>query len=158
MKIALFAMLFAASAFAQNPSAGLPAACGPRDASFNVKLNKSQHTLGQPESGKARVYFIQDSYPVTTNIGVDGTWVGANRESSYFSVSVEPGVHHLCANIQSHAVGHQMGLAYFTAEAGGTYYYRMRLFSAFFALDPVNSDEAGRMIAAYPLSASTPMK
>ena len=51
-----------------------------------------------------------------------------------------------------------MGLAYFTAEAGETYYYRTRLISAFFALDPVNSDEAGRMIASYSLSASTLMK
>ena len=51
-----------------------------------------------------------------------------------------------------------MGLAYFTAEAGEAYYYRTRLISEFFALDPVNSDEVGRMIAAYPLSASTPMK
>ena len=49
MKIALFAMLFAVSAFAQNPSAGLPAACGPQDASFIVKLNKSQH------AGAARI-------------------------------------------------------------------------------------------------------
>jgi hypothetical protein len=63
MKVAIIAMLFAAPAFAQGQSAGLPAACGPGDVSFKVKLDDSQHTLTQPEPGKALVYFIQDKGP-----------------------------------------------------------------------------------------------
>jgi hypothetical protein len=160
MKIAVLVFLLAASALAQKPPDGLPGACGSRDAGFNVKLDRSQHTLAEAERGKARVYFIQDAHPFTTNIGVDGAWVGANDGSSYFSVSMEPGVHHLCANIESHVAGHQMGLLHFTAEAGQTYYFRTRLIIGqapeYLAFDPVDSDEAGRMIAAYPLSVSTP--
>lgn len=154
-------LLIAASALGQKPQNSLPAACGPRDAVFSVKLDKSQHALAAPEPGKARVYLIQDAHAFTTNIGVDGTWVGANEGSSYFSISAEPGVHPLCANIESHLAGHQMGLLHFTAEAGQTYYFRTRLFpdqggSANFALDPVDSDEAGRMIGSYALSVATP--
>ncbi len=59
MKVAVIALLFAASAFAQNPSALATAACGPKDASFIAKLDSSQHTLAPPEPGKARVYFIR---------------------------------------------------------------------------------------------------
>jgi hypothetical protein len=162
MKIALVALLFAASALAQKPLRGLPAACGPKDAGFSVRLEKSKHELTAPEPGKARVYFIQDARAFTTNMGVDGAWVGANDGNSYFSVSVEPGVHHVCANIESHLAGHQMGLLHFTADAGQTYYFRTRLFIAqggpeYLEFVPVDSDEAGRMIAAYGLSVSTPV-
>jgi hypothetical protein len=162
MRIALVVLLFAASALAQKPPEGLPAACGPRDSGFSVKLDKSQHALAAPEPGKARVYFIQDARAFTTNIGVDGGWVGANEGNSYFSVSIEPGLHHLCADIEPRLAGHQMGLLHFAAEAGQTYYFRTRLLIGqggpeYFAFTPVDGDEAGRMIAAYGLSISTPI-
>jgi hypothetical protein len=169
MKAAVIALFFAASAFAQSPPAGLPAACGPKDVSFEVKPDHSQHTLAQPEPGKARVYFIQETgikvtfgvYP-TTGIGIDGAWVGAYKNNSWFSVSVEPGEHHVCANLQSLSTGHQMELAHFTAEAGKIYYFRTRLFIAeglrYFELNSVDSDEAKHLIASYPLSVSAPRK
>ena len=120
MRIIGLVMLFAVSAFAQVPPAVAPAACGPENVSFNVKLDESQHALAQPEPGKALVYFIQekgaDAFGVTTKIGLDGTWVGASKNSSYFAVSVEPGEHHVCANVQSFR-GHPVGLVHFTAEA-----------------------------------------
>jgi hypothetical protein len=53
MKIAFAAFLLAASAFAQAPSTVVPTACGPSDVNFKVKLDNSQHTLAQPEPGKA---------------------------------------------------------------------------------------------------------
>jgi hypothetical protein len=72
MRIIGLVMLFAVSAFTQVPPA-VTAACGPEKASFNVKLDESQHALAQPEPGKAGVYFIQetaaDSFAVTTMIG-----------------------------------------------------------------------------------------
>jgi len=92
MKIALVVLLLAASAFAQDSAAAVESACGQKDGRFNVKLDESQHTLTQPEPGKARVYFIQqkalDTFVVTTGIGLDGAWVGANKNNSYFTVSV----------------------------------------------------------------------
>jgi hypothetical protein len=167
MKIVLVMMLLAASAFAQE--ATVAAGCGPRGASFDVKRDESQHTLGQPEAGKAQVYFIQDVGPVrclgacfTTKIGLDGAWVGADERNSYFSTSVEPGEHHVCANRQSHfaAASQMVALAHFTAEAGKVYYFRARTYGGnelgFLDLDAVDSDQAHYLIASYPLSVSRP--
>jgi hypothetical protein len=162
MRIALIMMFLAASAFAQDRPAVAAAACGPQDPDFEVKLDKSKHTLVQPEPGKARVYFIQDigrvnciGACVKTNIGMDGTWVGAVRRNSYFSVSVEPGEHHMCANF-----GSVIALAHFNAEAGKVYYFRARPFGSegqtLFDFDPIDSDQAKYLIASYPLSGFRP--
>jgi len=169
MKIVLVALLFAASAFAQDQPAGVSPACGPGDASFEVKVDRSQHAMAEPEAGKALVYFIQDTgvkvtfgiYPITT-VGIDGAWVGAYKNDSYFSVAVEPGEHHLCANIRSLSTGHQVEFAHLTAEAGKVYYYRTRMFATqgqlYFELNPADSDEARYLIASDPLSVSQPKK
>ncbi len=167
MRSALVVMLLAVSAFAQDQSAA--AACGPRGTNFDTKRDPSQHTLAPPEPGKARVYFIQDIGVVgclgaclTMKIGLDGAWVGADQRNSYFSVSVEPGEHHVCANRQSHlARANQMvALAHFTAEEGKVYYFRTRTFGdknqAILDLDPIDSDQAKYLIASYPLSVSRP--
>ncbi len=170
MKSALILILLAASAFAQDQSPFVPgAACGPRNTNFDVKRDESQHTLAQPESGKARVYFVQDIGQVnclggcvTTKIALDGAWVGANQHNSYFSVSVEPGEHHVCANQQSHIsyLSRLVALTHFTAEAGKVYYFRTRAFGGtnqvLFDLDAVDSDQAQYLIASYPLSVSHP--
>ena len=162
MRIALVIMFLAASAFAQVQSAVAKAACGPNDMDFEIKLDKSKHTLTQPEPGKARVYFIQDIGRVSclgacvkTKIGVDGTWVGAIRHNSYFSISVEPGEHHMCAN-----TGQEVALLHLNAEPGKTYYFRTRVSGSntqsLFDFDPIDSDQAQHLIASYPLSVSHP--
>jgi hypothetical protein len=165
MRIVGLIMLFAVSAFGQAPPA-VAAACGPEKVSFNVKLDKSQHTLAQPEPGKAWVYFIQekgfDALGVTTVIGLDGTWVGANKNSSYFGVSVEPGEHHVCASVRS-SRGHPVSLVHFTAEAGKIYYFNARIVygeeaKANLFLGAEDSDQAKYLIASFPLSVSTPEK
>lgn len=164
MKSALVVMFFAALAFSQTPSGTATSACGPKNASFDVKLDKTQHALAQPDSGKALVYFIQekgsDAFAVTTNIGIDGAWVGANKNSSYFAASVVPGEHHVCANVQSHR-GHPVGLVHFTAEAGKIYYFDGRVVygatsDLYFFLGIVDSDQGKYLIDSLPLSTSTP--
>jgi hypothetical protein len=91
-------------------------------------------------------------------IGIDGAWVGADQHNSYFSVSVEPGEHHVCANRQSHfaRINQMAALAHFTAEAGKVYYFRTRTFGdksqALLDLDPVDSDQGQYLVASYPLS------
>jgi hypothetical protein len=168
MKIALVTLLLTASAFAQAPSAASTAACGPETVSFKVKLDKSQHTLAQPEPGKARVYFFGDAgtsvtlgYP-TVKVAMDGAWLGANHGNSYFSVSVEPGEHHVCITLQSSLVAQRVELAHFTAETGKVYYYRTRLVMSrgmeLLELDPVDSDQGKYLIATFPLSVSNPKK
>jgi hypothetical protein len=158
-------MLLAISAFVQGQSAGLPSACGPEKVSFKVKLDDTQHTLAQPEPGKARVYFIDDAgtthtlgFP-TSILGIDGEWVGANHGNSYFSVFVEPGEHHLCAALQYAHVDQRVELAHLRAETGRVYYYRTRLwgefsYTGYLELDPIDSDQAKYLIGLSPLSVS----
>jgi hypothetical protein len=166
MKVALIVLLFTASAFAQEPSSGVASACGPKEGKFNVELDESAHTFAPPEPGKAQAYFIQEKGPdalaVTTKIGLDGVWVGVNKNSSYFFVSVEPGEHHACASVQSYR-GHPVGLVHFTAEAGKVYYFNARIVygeeaKAYLFLGTVDSDQAKYLIGSFPLSVSTPKK
>lgn len=166
--VSLFAASFSLPLIAQNEPA-TPAACGDLQVSMEVKLDKKHPPPAQPEPGKALVYFIQDAgqfpkpaYP-TTEIGMDGKWIGANKKDSYFSVAVEPGEHHLCAAIQSSFVASSPELAHLTAEAGNVYYFRTRIFLAqglaeYFSFLPVDSDEARYLIASYPLATAHPRK
>jgi hypothetical protein len=166
MRIIGTVMLFAVSALAQVPVtvATATAACGSEKTGFNVKLDESQHVLAQPQPGKALAYFIQekgaDALGLTARVGLDGAWVGANKNSSYLAVSVEPGEHHVCVNVQSHR-GHPVGLLHFTAEAGEVYYFSAQVIygeeaQAYLFLGAVDSDQAKYLIASSPLSLSTP--
>ena len=132
----LLLMVCAVPAMAQDRSADLRAAagCGPAATEFSVKVNKNQHVVTQPEPGKALVYVIaqenpDDSYnigDITTRVGLDGTWVGANYGESYLSFSLAPGEHHVCVDWQSSLASRQQlsGAAELTADAGKTYYFR----------------------------------
>ena len=168
MKAALVALLFAVPAFAQLPSASPMDACGNAYVSFKVKLDESQHTLLPPDPGKARVFFFQDAgttstlgYP-TVKVAIDGAWVGANHGNSYFSVAVEPGVHHLCISLQSSFAAQRAEFAHFTAEAGKVYYYRTRLIMSrsleLLELNPIDSDQGKYLVGAFPLSVASPKK
>lgn len=168
MKIIMLALLFGLSCLAHAETGNLPAACGQKDTSFEVKLDKSQHPAASPESGTAQVYFIQDlgprNYIAVVKVGLDGAWIGANKDNSYFSVSVAPGVHHVCENVMSHFAmyGRLTELADFTAAPGKIYYFRARLSLGenrpSLELEPVGSDEGEQLIASYPLSVSHPKK
>jgi hypothetical protein len=168
MKAALVAILFAASAFAQTPPTAPAAACGRENVSFKVKLDDSQHTAQLPEPGKARVYFFSDAgtnaslgYP-TVKVGMDGQWAGANHVNSYFSVSVEPGEHHVCIALQTSLLARRVELAHFTAEADQVYYYRTRLILSrgieLLELEPIDSDQGKYLILTFPLAVSSPKK
>jgi hypothetical protein len=173
MRIAAVLILLSIAAFARDPAAvsAAEAACGPKGVNFDVKDDNPQHSGGQPEAGKALVYVIQDIGGAkciggcsTTKIALDGAWMGANHNSSYFSFAVDPGEHHLCANWQSHIerLSRILALAHFTAEAGGIYYFRTRAFGngneILFDLAPVDSDQGKYFVADYPLSVSHPKK
>jgi hypothetical protein len=150
-------LLLATSTFAQD-SPGAPG-CGNPNAKFDVKTGSGQPSA-QPDAGKALVYFIEDdsnfrSTPKpTTRMGVDGEWVGATHGSSFFYVSVSPGVHHLCASWQKKVVlgkGEMTSATHFAAEAGGVYYFVVRDVWARDGLtdmsfSPLDSDE-GRLLA-----------
>jgi hypothetical protein len=171
MKSALVAVLLISSAWAQDKPARVAIApgCGPADAKFDVKTDKTQHPISAAENGKAVVYFVEDdthyqSTPKpTTRVGLDGSWVGANHGDSYFYVSVEPGEHHLCANWQSWVgVGsrNKAAAAHFTAEAGGVYYFTVKNSwlreSMIMGIEllPLDSDEGQLLASKFSFSTS----
>jgi len=61
----------------------------------------------------------------TVRFGLDGAWAGANNNNSYFAVTVDPGVHHLCVSWQStlRMLKKSIDVASFTAEPGKVYYF-----------------------------------
>src|ERR1700689_52932 len=170
MKAVFVVLFFAASALAQQKTrfsqepVSMSPACGPETASFKVKLDDTQDTPAQPDAGKARIYFFSDAGTThtlgdpTSKLGMDGAWGGANHGDSYFSVSIDPGEHHVCAALQSSIVSDRMELTHFTAEAGQVYYFRTRLIMSraeeMLQLDRVDSDEGNYLIGSLPLSVS----
>lgn len=134
----LLMVLFAAPVFAQDSSATALAAagCGPADIKFEAKTDRNAHPIATPDTGKAMVYLIGDTWSDNvavhigtppTRIGVDGTWVSANGYKSYSFFQVDPGNHRLCTDSQViiKSVQKQTTAAMsFTAEAGQSYYFR----------------------------------
>ena len=148
--------------------------CGPTAVQFDVKADKTKHTMAEQQEGKAIVYLLQDekrdpkpyyfSDP-TTRAGLDGQWVGANHGKSYFFFAVDPGEHQLCTDWQSSLKSRSMqGAAKtFTAEAGKTYYFRVLVEQRgnrepALWLDMIDSAEAKFKISAWALSESHPKK
>lgn len=111
-----------------------PAGCGKDDVQFKVKTDKKQPVRSSPEAGKAQIIFVEavkgpfGTAPIA-RFGVDGAWVGADRGTSYFVVSVDPGEHQLCASRQSAARSEKqdVGKATVHAEAGQVYYYVFKI-------------------------------
>ncbi len=132
------------------------ASCGPKNANFDVKLDYNQPAQPQPVNGKVVIYILQDVNPtyflsVNSRVGLDGAWVGANRNSSYFGFTVDPGVHHLCVgvNFQSST---SIVLRQLEAKAGATYYFRVQFLASrgvggfLLELEPVDEDEGQFLI------------
>jgi hypothetical protein len=163
----MLALFLASPVFAQDISATNPAlsACGPADVKFDVKVDQNQ-SVPEPPSDKALVYVIEDTEPgwITSRIGLDGAWIGANHGNTHFSFSVLPGEHHLCSNWQSSLKSQSSfySLANFTAEAGKVYYFRTWIAYtrdlARLDLEAVNSDEGRYLVAASALATSHPKK
>lgn len=173
LKVLAFSVVFISlPVLAQEKSAsslGGPG-CGDPTVKFEVKTDKGDHPT-QADAGKALVYFIEDdsnfgSFPKpTARAGIDGKWVGATHGNSYLFITVEPGVHHLCASWQTTVVvgkGHMTSAAHFTAEAGGVYYFEVKdkLFVGDsssvtdMSLTPLDSDEGQVLAEKYSLSTS----
>jgi hypothetical protein len=169
IKIMLAVFLFAAPTFAQDAgSAALAAAgCGSREAEFNVKVDKKQHPLPQPEPGKAVVAVVSLGASVciggclTTRVGIDGAWVGANQGHSYLFFSIEPGDHRLCVAFQSSLKGRSetASAVTLTAEAGQVYYARAEPNGGdSLKLKLVDSAEGPLLLKAAAFSTSQPKK
>ena len=175
-RLLVLSLLFASPLFAQDSQSAARAAagCGPDSVQFDVKVDKSQHPSPQPESGKALVYVFEEERwdgdktkigAVTTRVGLDGAWVGANHGQSYFTVAVDPGDHRICSAWQS-SLKRWSKLASavsFTAESGRILYYRVIVderttHQPSIRLEPVDPAEALLIIGNSGLSSSKPKK
>jgi hypothetical protein len=135
----LVALLLVSPTFAQSPTSSdlrTAAGCGPANIKLSVKTDKHQHPSTVPEAGKALlVVFTQYEIDaqtqlighVTTRVGLDGNWIGANHQGSAFTYAIEPGAHHVCSDVQPFGPAAQKlsGAVDLVAEAGVTYYYRV---------------------------------
>jgi hypothetical protein len=153
----------------QQASARAAAGCGPAEVQFNVKTDKNQHTLVKPQADKAMVYVIQDEKrdtseafhigAITTRVGVDGKWVGANHGFSYLYFTLDPGEHRLCTDWQSSFKRlSKLGSALtFTSEAGKVYYFRIEVeqrpdHPATVKLEPIDNARGEFLVASHALS------
>lgn len=170
MKVIVLLFLCTPLATAENRTNPATAVCGPVKVDFNVVENGALPVPPAP-SDQARVFFIQDygqtaeDQHYTLKVGVDGAWVGAYRNNSWLAISVLPGEHHICANVQSYfSASANFAFAHFTAEAGKTYYFRTRFLGgvgrpiANLTLDQPDSDEAKFLIFEYPAAVSAPKR
>jgi hypothetical protein len=115
----------------QTQAATLPDACGSDKVKFDITLQKNPPAPSAPEPGKGQIIFIEASKkpPAVgcmgncgnmTRYGVDGAWVGATRDNSYFTLSVDPGEHHLCA-----VLGKDVDAEGLSVEDGKVYYFQV---------------------------------
>jgi hypothetical protein len=155
-------MLMAGVAAAQNGPKDVPAACGAMKTTFDASVDSGSQGLKSPPERRALVYFIQDDglavmgngdQHFTIRMGMDGAWAGAAKQSSAYSVAIDPGEHHLCASVQSSLpVGKILTLAHFKAEPGKIYYFRTRFVWPYptLSLEALDSDEGAYLVGEYP--------
>jgi hypothetical protein len=171
--VIFFAVALPTFGQSQPPATAVAPGCGAANVDFEVRTDNSRHPTGQPDAGKALVYFLQDDANFidrprpTTRFGLDGAWVGATHSDSYFYVSVDPGEHHLCASWQGLVIlGPKRGEAalQITVEAGQTYYFRAkdvddsRNKPAELIFEKLDPDEAQLLMSKFSFSISNPKK
>lgn len=164
MVTAIFLTVFSSPLLAQDPppAASARGGCGPSEAYFDVKTDRKQHPVASADTGKALVYVFEDiERGPTMRIGLDGSWIGANKGKSYFFFSVDPGEHQVCSNWQSGTfketakrIGSAMTLK---AEAGKVYYLRAQVYERSeqdrnVKLEPVERAEGQFLISASSFS------
>jgi hypothetical protein len=157
MKTFLVAIFLSCIAMAQNDDAiaKAKAACGPDDVHFDFEITDAVPSVLEPKAGKARIYVVGQDFccGIIARVGMNGAWLGAIRGNSYLTASIDPGERHLCTQWQSRFSSRSkyVALANLTAEAGKTYYFRMRLMMQangrpFLDLDALNSDQGKYLV------------
>ncbi len=135
-------------------------ACGLRSAKLDVRrIDGTHRTVQQPRRGRGLLYVIQDvqeqvpaNSSLTTRFGADGRWVGANQGRSYFTLELQPGIHHLCVSGQWTRLRstNSIALRRIVVQPDQIYFLRVRLLypnagSISLALETVDGDE-GRLL------------
>jgi len=155
--------------------ATLPDACGDDKVKFEVTTQKAPDAPPPPADTKAKIVFVEmstksgrwvpfgASTDFTTRFGLDGSWVGAVVNKSYFTLDVAPGEHHLCSSVQGKK--DMIGVASLNAEPGKVYYYQFEIkntldgqgFNHFaYALSKLDEDEGKFRLKTLDVALPTP--
>jgi hypothetical protein len=147
----------------QASAARAAAGCGPNETQFDVKTDKTQHPQAPPDGARAVIYIFSEriSFDRTYRIGMDGKWMGATRDESYFFFTAEPGEHRLCWDVQKGqgTLTDQGAATTFTAEAGKVYFFRTMLHGSnelIPKLQRIDGAEGMFLVSSWPLSTSRP--
>jgi hypothetical protein len=145
----------------------LPDACGGGKVKFDVHTEGHQPLPARPPAGWAQIVLVEDQnqapyyQDATVRFGLDGEWVGASKGKSYFLMTVNPGVHRLCASMQDES---NVELATVTAEADKVYYLEAKVtvhtmgtpisdfpptFTVRLALAPLSEDQGQERLATW---------
>lgn len=106
----------------------LPDGCGDDSIKFDAKQEKDNPGLPALADGKALIIFVEtppsSKWVSKVRFGIDGSWVGATKGESYFTVIVDPGKHDFCASaeVPSQMTKTFTKMASMTIEAGKVYY------------------------------------
>jgi hypothetical protein len=141
------------------------AGCGPNEMHFDVKTDKTQHPQAPPDAARAVIYIFSEriSFDQTYRIGMDGKWMGATHDESYFFFAAEPGEHRLCWDVQKgqDKLSDQGAAVTFTAEAGKAYFFRTTMrgnneITLRWRFERIDAAEGMFMVSSRPLSTSRP--
>ncbi|MGB9408645.1 MAG: hypothetical protein WCA89_13995 [Terracidiphilus sp.] len=155
--------LLCLSLFSTLHAWALPDSCGKEGVQFKVTTQPIPIDFKALDAGKAQIVFLESEMTAgmvlngaETRLGVDGAWVGATKGNSYFSLSLIPGQHHLCANWPADFAPEWAltGLASLNAKPGEVYYYRIKIRHIRLEqidehsldLSPVNEDEGKYLV------------
>jgi hypothetical protein len=135
IKMVLFALCaFVGATRMEAKPADLPGGCGRNSVKFEVKTARVGPPTLTPEPGKALVVFIETFdepgtkwFPITTRFGMDDRWMGANKNNSYFTISVMPGEHRICSTRQGWGSGDFADSSPLSAEAGKVYFFEAKV-------------------------------
>jgi len=141
-------------------TAAAKAACGPSDIQYKTELVPP--TPVAPQSGKALLYIVQVSDFDGSCLGRCGPLSRVGLNASWLSAFVDPGIHHLCANWDSHSkkLSHLVALHSFIAESNKIYFFEIHTISSTglgggsvdFSLTAIDEDEGRMLISAFPES------
>ena len=145
-------MSLAFVSMAQSPAPD--AACGARDARFEVTKDKTQHPTATPADGKALIYLIGEARGTAT-LAVDGKPVDA-VSNSYSYLEIDPGKHHLCALFRGFPLDTRISLHSLEAKAGEVYYFGVVYYRFPTRLELLDPDEAKYQISQLSYSRSQP--
>jgi hypothetical protein len=153
---------------AQARATVLPDACGDDKVKFDVTTSDKKSALPEADTNKATFIFVQRNRACmgcsAVRVGIDGTWVGANKSNSYFAVTVPPGEHHLCAlwGAPLARIENKLGLTDWQADPGQAYYFEIEVEShgsedtPKMHLKPISPDMGKFLISRSKLSVAKP--